>query len=650
MNKIAVIQNQMILERLFATTIIAAAFMVASVVFANSPFDIEFPVAELGGCADKTACKAYCDEEKNAEACYSFAEKHGLGASREEVEESLKELEEDGGPGGCAEDEKNPTLACKRYCDSPANIGECVAYAKDHQLLEGEELEEAIKVAEALKRGVKLPAQCKNAESCRSTCDNPANLETARACFDFAAEADLLPPEVDREDAEKFFKAFAAGKTPFNSFAEMRQCDNPPSDEVMDKCVSFALEAGLIPEEEVEMIKKTGGRGPGGCRGKEQCEAYCEDNGEACFAFAEEHGILREEDKERMREGMEQMQEAIEDAPPEVLECVRGAIPEFDSILAGKKFPSPALGEKMRSCFDSFFRDSGGEFGGEGFPSGGFGDGNEDGEFGGPMREMNIPPEVKQCLADKFGEEFLNDLGKERPTSDTESRMRECFQDAFKNNGADDKEGGFSKDDFEGDRENFGKEQPCPAMPTVAFCGSDEDVMEREVPGCGMYRNCVPKRGGQNSRSDDSKSGEFFGEEYQQRFREEMGRQVEDEVKRQYDGEYQRQYEEQYNKIRAGFPEAEPVERSENVGQEQFMTAPQGRSAEAFPVNEPSFDGSAPPAYNPPLGEPSPSQESSLEGSPVPSVPAETSPSSFLPQNGDLLGNVLNAFRRLFNL
>ena len=644
MNKNTITSKRVTLERLFVVSIIAAALMVASVVFASSPFDIEFPVSELGGCVDKATCKFYCDEENNAEVCYSFSEKHGLGASREEVEESLQEIEEDGGPGGCAENEKNPGLACKRYCDDAANIEECVAYAKEHQLLQGEELEEAEKVASALKRGVKLPSQCKNAQSCRATCDNPSSLEIARACFNFAAEAGLLPPKVNREDAEKFFKAFAEGKTPFKSFAEMRQCDNPPNDEVMDKCINFALEAGLIPEEEVEMIKKTGGRGPGGCRGKEQCEAYCEENQESCFAFAEEHDLLREEDKERMREGMEQMQEAIEDAPPEVLTCVRSVIPEFDSILEGNKFPSPALGDKMKSCFENFFKNSGEEFGSEGFaPSGDFS--GMEGKSGDQRGGMNIPPEVKQCLADKFGEEFLNNLGKGRPTPDMESKMGECFRESFNGNKAEDGGGGFMDGDFEGDRGEFGKERPCPAMPTATSCGSDEDVMEREVPGCGFYRNCVPKRGDKMpSRSEgayndnggnfQTESGGSYEKQYQKQFNEEMSRQVQDEVGRQYDAEYKRQYEEQYQKIRDGFPEVQPFEHPEDARQEQFMATPPTRSAETYPAGvEPTFDGSvAPPSsYMPPTD-------------------GDSSPSSFVPEKDRLLGNVLEAFRQLFNL
>ncbi|KKU68518.1 MAG: hypothetical protein UX89_C0003G0020 [Parcubacteria group bacterium GW2011_GWA2_47_16] len=587
------VSKRVTFETLFSASIIAAALMVASVVFASSPFDIEFPVSELGGCADKAACKSYCDEENNTEACYSFAEKHGLGASKEEVDYSLRELEEDGGPGGCAEDEKNPNLACKRYCDDPAHIEECVSYAKEHQLLEGEELEEAEKVAAALKRGVKLPSQCKNSQSCRATCDNPSSLEIAQSCFNFAAEAGLLPPEVNREDAEKFFKAFAEGKTPFKSFAEMRQCDNPPNDEVMDKCINFALEAGLVPAEEVEMIKKTGGRGPGGCRGREQCEAYCEENQEACFAFAEEHDLLREEDKERMREGVEQMQEAIEDAPPEVLTCVRSSIPEFDLILEGKKFPSPALGDKMRVCFDDFFRNSGDEFGGEGFaPSGDFS--GMEGEDGGRRGGMNIPPEVKQCLADKFGEEFLNNLGKGRPTPDMESKMGECFRESFSGNEAEDR-------DERGDK-----------MPPRSE---------------GAYND--------RSGSFQTESGGSYEEQYQKQFNEEMGRQVQDGVERQYDAEYKRQYEEQYQKIREGFPEAQPFEHPDGTRQEQFMVSPSPtQSVEASPAGvEPIFDGSAipPSSYTPPTD-------------------GERSPSSFVPEKNQLLGNVLEAFRKLFDL
>jgi len=113
-----------------------------------------------------------------------------------------------------------------------------------------------------------------------------------------------------------------------------------------------------------------------------------------------------------------------------------------------------------------------------------------------------------------------------------------------------------------------------------------------------------------------------------------MSRQVQDEVGRQYDAEYKRQYEEQYQKIRDGFPEVQPFEHPEDARQEQFMATPPTRSAETYPAGvEPTFDGSvAPPSsYMPPTD-------------------GDSSSSSFVPEKDRLLGNVLEAFRQLFNL
>src|SRR3989344_9105259 len=39
---------------------------------------VEFPVAELGNCGSKEACRAYCDEPGNMPACIDFAKAHGL--------------------------------------------------------------------------------------------------------------------------------------------------------------------------------------------------------------------------------------------------------------------------------------------------------------------------------------------------------------------------------------------------------------------------------------------------------------------------------------------------------------------------------------------------------------------------------------------
>lgn len=414
-----------------ALAVFAATLFAAYAALSSSPFDIEFPIPELENCADKTACKAYCEDAEHQDACRAFAEKHGLGASKREVDETLRKLEEDGGPGGCAKDEKNPALACKRYCDDVAHIEECVAYAKEHNLMEGRELEEAEKVLSAMKRGIKLPPQCKDARSCKEVCEDPADIKTARACFEFGKEAGLLPSDVSVEQAEKAFSALEKGEGPFKSFAEMRQCDNPPTDELMQKCIEFAEKAGFMPPEEAEIAKKTGGKGPGGCRGREQCEEYCREHGEECFAFAEKHGLIREEDRERMREGINHMREAMERAPEEVAACIRSAVPELEAVLRGEKPASPKIGDAMKRCFENHFRNQQnfGEGGPEKFRGG---------VMEGPGGMPQFPPEVARCLEEKFGADFMDEFRKGRPSSvgaagsepspDLEEKIRGCFE------------------------------------------------------------------------------------------------------------------------------------------------------------------------------------------------------------------------------
>lgn len=395
---------------IIATSAVVALLIVAGSVFASSPFDIEFPIPELGDCADKTACKAYCDNAEHQEECRAFAEKHGFGVSRREVDDTLRKLDTDGGPGNCATDAKNPVRACKKYCDNVAHIEECVAYAEEHSLMDGHKLEEAKKVLSALKRGVKLPPQCKDAESCKETCEDPKDIKTARACFDFGKEAGLLPPDISIEQAEKAFKALEEGTGPFKSFAEMRQCDNPPSDDIMQKCIEFAAQAGFMSPQEAEIVKKTGGKGPGDCRGKAQCETYCKEHGDECFAFAEQHGLIRPEDKERMKEGVERMKEALAHAPEEVQVCVKGALPELEAVLAGQKIPSPQIGQAIQKCFESHF-------------------GNQSGGPGGESNGIpNFPPEVARCLEEKLGANFSEELKKGPPSRELEEKMRSCFE------------------------------------------------------------------------------------------------------------------------------------------------------------------------------------------------------------------------------
>ncbi len=201
--------------------------------------DVEYPVEELGGCASKEECKAYCNELENIEKCINFGEKNGI-ISKKEAEEGRR-FSEAGiteGPGGCKGNRE-----CKNYCDNPNNIKECITFAQKHNIMPPEEIEEAKKILQALEKGAKMPGGCTQKETCEAYCEDPAHIE---------------------------------------------------------ECVSFALAAGFMNEEEAEMVKKTGGKGPGGCRGKKECDAFCDNpnNMEVCMEFAIEYDIMPPEEIE----------------------------------------------------------------------------------------------------------------------------------------------------------------------------------------------------------------------------------------------------------------------------------------------------------------------------------------------------------------
>ncbi|MEK6845274.1 MAG: hypothetical protein AABY26_00830, partial [Nanoarchaeota archaeon] len=56
-----------------------------------------------------------------------------------------------------------------------------------------------------------------------------------------------------------------------------------------------------MTQEEAQMFKKTGGKGPGDCKGKEECEAFCDnpDNMPECIDFGVKAGMMSPEEAEK---------------------------------------------------------------------------------------------------------------------------------------------------------------------------------------------------------------------------------------------------------------------------------------------------------------------------------------------------------------
>ncbi len=402
----------------FLVIIFAAA---GAIVFTDNAFaqemagttDIQYPVPELGNCKDQSECKAYCDKQENMEVCLDFAEKNNL-MSEEEIQIAKNFIAAGNkGPGGCTGKdaceqycneinnidecisfaEKNNLLppaeleeakkvqaaiargvkpppcgnknACDAYCEEPEHMEECITFGAEAGFIQGKELEDAQKMLQAIKKGVK-PPPCKGKEACDEYCSTPENMEV---CMNFAMEAGFMN-EQEKTDSQKMLQAIKKGVKPPNCKGK-EECDVYCSQEYhFEECTNFAEAAGFMTAEEAAMARKTGGKGPGGCVGKEECEAFCNnfDNQETCFNFAKDNGMIPEEDLKQMEQGKQQLQQSLQQAPPVVIDCLQSELGQdmVEKIKSGTAMPPKEISEKMQGCFQKMGQPQGSGGPGEG--------------------------------------------------------------------------------------------------------------------------------------------------------------------------------------------------------------------------------------------------------------------------------------------
>jgi hypothetical protein len=363
--------------------------------FAN----VQYPVAELGFCQDKASCRSFCDQQKNKETCLDFAQKNNL-MSEDEVEKAKRFLAiGEKGPGNCegakeceafcsnsdhieecitfAEENnlippeelaqarkardairrgfKPPPCGgkeqCEAYCDQPEHMEECIVFGKEAGFIQDKELEDAQKMLSAIKRGVN-PPPCRGKQACDQYCSEPENMES---CMTFAMEAGFMT-EKEKVDAQKMLMALKKGFRPPNCRGK-EECDvYCQQEEHLEECTNFAQAAGFITPEQAALTRKTKGKGPGGCRGEQECEAFCQNqaNEAICFNFARENGLIPEEELRKMDEARQMFLDSLNQAPPEVRECLNNIVDSevIEKIRNGSIMPPSGIGEQMGQCYE----------------------------------------------------------------------------------------------------------------------------------------------------------------------------------------------------------------------------------------------------------------------------------------------------------
>ncbi len=400
----------------------------------NANLGITFPIAELGNCADKDACKAYCDEGAHMTECVAFAEAHGL-MNKEEASKAKKfagELSGKGGPGGCTSPKE-----CKAYCDDVTHLDACVAFADEHGL-SGEGAANGKKLNTYLKSGGTMPGGCMSHDTCKAYC---SDFTHAEECDAFQQKAGITPPNGSAgekgggrdgkspngklqpklaSDKLKLLSELAAkGETP-GACTTKDTCQAYCKDTAhTEECVAFGEKMGFLSKEDATRAKEfrtTGG--PGGCKSAEECKAFCNDeaNRETCFAFAKEHNLMPEGDIDQMKDGWVRVRAGLDNAPEEVRACITTALGEkgITDIESGKTVPGSAVGLEVKTCFE--------KFGGEKDPT---------------KVLTQAPPEVTTCLKEKLGDAYTElGSGKTTPTPETADAFRTCFQSMQMKNGA----------------------------------------------------------------------------------------------------------------------------------------------------------------------------------------------------------------------
>ena len=130
---------------------------------------ITFPIAALGNCSSKEACKLYCDQTSNREACFTYAAKVGL-MTLEKIK-AAKILIAKKGPGNC--DSKD---SCRTYCEDSAHTNECLTFAEEHKIIPTER-------ASLIRKFIvgEGPGACKSSETCRMYCEDSSHRDECRA-------------------------------------------------------------------------------------------------------------------------------------------------------------------------------------------------------------------------------------------------------------------------------------------------------------------------------------------------------------------------------------------------------------------------------------------------------------------------------------
>lgn len=204
---------------------------------------------------------------------------------------------------------------CKAFCADSKNMAACLNFAEKNNLMSRDEVAKARKFLEL---GGKGPGGCGSKDSCENYCNDVAHIDE---CVAFAEQNGMMSRE-ELNEAKQIQAALKKGaKLPGGCTGKQSceaYCEDPRN---MKECITFAEAAGFMSKEELGEAKKAlqaieKGIKPPACRGKADCDKYCADpkNMKGCIEFAIAAGFMSENEAKEVQKVMQALEKGI--APP----------------------------------------------------------------------------------------------------------------------------------------------------------------------------------------------------------------------------------------------------------------------------------------------------------------------------------------------
>ncbi|MFA5936593.1 MAG: hypothetical protein WC822_01805 [Candidatus Paceibacterota bacterium] len=357
-----------------------------------------------GGCKGQTACEQYCGASTHLEECIAFAEKNGM-MPEQQLKDSKKviaAIKSGLKPPACGGSEQ-----CTSYCSNPQHMEECMTFSIAAGIVPDNQKEQMQKTLSAIKQGAKPPAcqpnppsdqlgqsgQTNQSNSGLPMCDKYCGTHQEE-CMTFSLATGMVPDD-QKMQMQKALDVFKQGIKPpacqpnppdqsgqpnqpnqsgqsggaggpneglknksnqsSKSEQDLQACDQYCADSShVEECVKFSVAIGNMTEEQGQNSIRNGGKGPGGCVGRDACNTFCDnpDNQETCFNFGKDNGMIPKEDLQRMQDGQQKMKDSFSQIPQEVLDCLTSTVGAdvVEKMKNGSFVPKNA-GDSINQCF-----------------------------------------------------------------------------------------------------------------------------------------------------------------------------------------------------------------------------------------------------------------------------------------------------------